>query len=114
MGIEPSSDRRERAALNQSLFRQVNDRLQELAETFQQVTNTAMFACECAALTCTDQMEMSVDEYEALRSEPNRFAVLPGHVYHDVENVLSENDRFVVVAKIGEGAKVAERMDPRS
>ena len=46
MGIEPSSDRRERAALNQSLFRQVNERLQELADTFQQVTNTAMFACE--------------------------------------------------------------------
>ena len=114
MEFEESSDRVERAALNQSVFRQVNERLQEIANTFQDTTNTAVFACECAALGCVEQIDMSMDEYETLRNDPNRFAVRHGHVLHDVETVVSENERFVVVAKIGVGATIAARLNPRS
>jgi hypothetical protein len=35
MGFDPSNDRTERAAINQSVFREVNERLEGLAETFQ-------------------------------------------------------------------------------
>jgi len=108
------SDRIKRAARNQSLFREVNERLQDIADSFQSVSSTAVFSCECAALSCTEQIEMSMDEYEAVRSHPNHFAVLPGHVFADVENVISENERFVVVAKIGPGAKIAKETYSRS
>jgi hypothetical protein len=40
--------------------------------------------------------------------------VLREHVVADVEVVLDENDRFVVVVKRGGAAEVAEREDPRS
>lgn len=108
------TERFERAAQNQSLFREVNERLEDLASTYHEVAATARFACECAELSCVDQIEMSLDEYEAIRSDPNQFLVRPGHVYHEVERIVQENDRFVVVAKVGEAALIAERLDPRS
>ena len=114
MGFDPNNDRTERAAINQSVFREVNERLEGLAETFQYVAKTAAFTCECASLECVEQMEMSLDEYEGVRSDPNQFAVLPGHVYRDVESVVSENERFVVVAKIGAGDRIARETYPRS
>jgi hypothetical protein len=114
MSSEPGVDRIERASRNQTLFREVNERLEGMAEAFQEVTNTATFACECADLACVEQIQMSRDEYEAVRTDPNQFAVLPGHVYPDVENVIDENGRFAVVAKIGVGARIAAEADPRS
>ena len=107
-------DRLARAARNQAIFRAVNERLEELATTFEDVAGMSVFTCECADLTCVEQIEMTVDEYESVRSEPNQFAIAPGHVYPDVENVVRENERFVVVAKIAEAAKVAAEADPRS
>ena len=112
-----TTDRRERverAALNQSLFREVNERLEQMATEFQEIAKTAVFTCECADVTCVEQIEMSLDEYEALRSEPNQFAVLSGHVYSDVENVIDQKERFVVVAKVEPGASIVAEVDPRS
>jgi hypothetical protein len=114
MGFDEGGDRVERAAANQSVFRHVNERLQDLARTFQDVAHRTTFACECADVQCVEQLELSLDEYEAIRSDSNQFVVLPGHVYADVERVASENERFVVVAKIGRGAAIAAEADPRS
>jgi hypothetical protein len=100
--------------LPQALFREVNERLEELATTFQDVAgSTTVFACECADLMCVEQIDLTVGEYEAVRSHPNQFFVLPGHVDAEVENVVRENERFVVVAKIGAGAATAEATHPR-
>ena len=114
MGFDEGGDRIERAAANQSIFREVNERLQDLATAFQDAARRATFACECADVQCVEQLELSLDEYEAIRSEPNQFVVLPDHVYLDVERVVSENERFVAVAKIGRGATIAAEADPRS
>jgi hypothetical protein len=110
---DDQEDRVARAARNQSLFREVNERLEGLAQAFQFVTEMSSFACECADLACTAMMDLRLDEYQAIRSRPNQFAVLPGHVYTEVEDVLAEHDRYVVVAKIGVGAEIAEENDPR-
>lgn len=110
---KPDVNRLERAARNQALFREVNERLQELATNFQELAGTSVFACECADLACVEQIDMTLDEYEAVRSEPNRFVVAPGHVLPDVENVVGGNERFVMVAKIDEAAAIATEADPR-
>ncbi len=107
-------EREVRAAQNQALFRTENERLEALAEAFQFISEGASFACECADVACVKQMRLSMDEYEALRKHANRFAVLPGHVYADVERVAADNGRYVVVEKIGKGAEVAAQFDPRS
>ena len=114
MGIDTPEQRRIRAAKNQSLFREVNEQLEGLAEAFQFISETANFCCECADVECVGTLPLSMTEYEALRADPNQFAVLPGHVYPEVERVVTENERYVVVAKIGEGGNVASEADPRS
>jgi hypothetical protein len=114
MSEQQDVDRAERAARNEALFRRVNERLEELATTFQAVSEKAVFVCECADATCIEQIEMSLDEYEAVRSRPDQFAVVPAHVYPDVERIEQATERYAVVAKIGEAAAVAEDADPRS
>jgi hypothetical protein len=114
MESQPGEDRTERAGRNQTLFREVNERLEGLAEAFQHMTDTSSFACECADLGCTAMMDLRLSEYEAVRSHPNQFAVLPGHVYRDVEEVVAEHERYVIVSKLGAGAEIAEKTYPRA
>jgi len=52
-------------------------------------------------------------DYGQLRSAPRQFAVVPGHEKLDLETVIERHDSYVVVEKLGLGAQVAERLDPR-
>jgi hypothetical protein len=57
---------------------------------------------------------ITTDEYEQVRSDPRQFAVMRDHVMGNVERVVYETDRFVVVAKReGTPAEVATEEDPR-
>lgn len=109
-----SSGRTERAARNEALFRSVNEELKDLAESFQDVARESPYTCECGDTECIERVWMSMDEYEAIRAVPNHFAVLPGHVDPEIETVVRETDRYVVVAKIGEAAAIADETDPRA
>jgi hypothetical protein len=111
---DEGEDRAARAARNQTLFREVNERLEGLAETFQHLTETSSFACECADLGCIAMMDLRLSEYEAVRAHPNRFAVLPGHVDPEVEDVVADHGRYVIVSKLGVGAEIAKKTYPRA
>lgn len=96
----------------QSLFRDVNERIDELAERFDLLDQVPLI-CECASAECNEQIELTHAEYEALRRIPTHFAVLPGHDVPDVERVVEQNERFVTVEKFGESARAAIKLDPR-
>ena len=110
--MEVQQEREIRAARNESLFRAVNEKVRELNETLATVTNRFMIACECADATCTETIEILPYEYLAVRASPRRFAVLPGHAYADVESVIHQTDRYLVVEKEGVAAEVAEQSAP--
>jgi hypothetical protein len=59
-------------------------------------------------------MNLTVAEYEHIRSSGVRFPIARGHDFPEVENVVEENDGYVVVQKIGIAAEEAERLNPRS
>jgi hypothetical protein len=112
--------RRVRAAKSQSLLREVNERIEELAagraaSIFEELRldKEIDLACECMDEACTERVTMSVREYEAVRSDSNTFFVKPGHEVPDVEEVVREEPNYVVVGKVGAGAPVAEKLDPR-
>jgi|tagenome__1003787_1003787.scaffolds.fasta_scaffold20959971_3 hypothetical protein len=100
---------RKRAAKNQSLFREVNERIEDLS------VNAAYssFICECMDEGCNESVSMTVEEYEHVRASSNQFLVLPGHNVEAVEHVIEGNERFLIVAKLGAGAAVAAQLDPR-
>jgi hypothetical protein len=105
--------RRRRAARNQSLFRAANERLESVNESFQIVLERVDFACECVDMSCTEAIPLSISEYEAIRSHPNRFFVVRGHEVDELERIVDANGRFVVVEKLGGGDEVARDVDPR-
>jgi hypothetical protein len=109
-------DRETRAAQNQTLFRDINERVRELNEGFSFVLPVAEWICECANDTCTELIEMTAAEYEAIRGDGARFFVAPGdeHVRPDVEKVTEATDRYWVVEKIGHAGDLAKRLDPRT
>jgi len=108
---EHETDRGRRAAENQSLFRQVNDRIRELNEVFDALLPYGEWACECDRLDCIERIQLTLEEYEAVRRAPDRFAVLPGHDDPPVERVVERNERYWIVEKVGEAATRAVELD---
>ena len=100
----------ERLARNQALFREVNERLTEIRSP---VVSYRELVCECSDPTCTKSLAVAMEEYEAVRSYPRRFLVAHGHELPEVERVVENKDRFLVVEKTVETAFVA-KSDPRS
>ena len=93
--------REARAASNERILRQVNDRIRELEETFGADRDySASFVCECARLGCTGPIVATIEEYETVRQRPNQFLVLPDHVDSELERVVGKTDRFAVVEKL--------------
>jgi hypothetical protein len=104
-------EREVRAARNQALFRAVNEKLRALNDSVESLTGTFTIACECADTNCVDMLDIRPEEYRAIRAEPRTFAVLPGHVFPDVERVVRQSDGHLVVEKLGAGAQMAEILD---
>jgi hypothetical protein len=108
-------DRERRIVLNETLFREVNERVKGLNETFATFTELMDLVCECGARHCVERFAMPPDEYEALRSNPDHFAVVPGHEIADVERIVSRCGAYDVVEKVpGEAKRIAHATDPRS
>jgi hypothetical protein len=101
--------RRDRIARNEVLFREVNERVQEIAGGPE--SGTVLAVCECGRADCTKEITLSSEEYAELRSDPVAFAVLPDHVEPSVEYVVAEKDGYVVVRKMEDEAWRARLAD---
>lgn len=105
-----------RAASNEALFREVNERVKEKTEAFSfdaDAPELFDFLCECAHESCLDHVQLMISEYELVRDEPTHFVLVPGHELPEAEIVRTENGRFLVVEKTVEEAML-KRTDPRS
>jgi hypothetical protein len=98
---------------NEHLFRQVNERVEEVSLTTPRAERTLEFFCECDQLGCLETVKATRAEYEAVRTASTHFLVLPGHVDRSVEHVVDSNERFTVVEKDGAAGRRAEESDPR-
>jgi hypothetical protein len=93
--------RDERLARNEALLREVNERIREVGERLQVLPSDELleFRCECGRPECDEAVSMTPAEYEHVRSDNDRFAVVPGHQKTDIERVVEETDRYLVVDK---------------
>ena len=107
-------ERKRRIGLNESIFREANERIEELNQTFATLTDELVLVCECGYGDCTEKISMSVTEYEELRADSAHFAIVHGHEIPDVESVIEEHEGYDVVRKDdGVAQKIAEVTDPR-
>ena len=105
--------RHQRAARNQSLFREVNEQIESLSHEASSTFHE--FSCECADQGCDETVPLTHEEYEYVRRSPTHFFVRPGHVYPEVERVVeTEGARYEVVEMFGEAGTAAVHFDPRS
>ena len=107
-------ERQRRIALNEAVFREANERIQELNQTFATFTNELVLVCECGDGECAEKISMPPAEYEQLRSDPAQFAIIRGHEIPEVEHVVAQFEGYDIVRKKeGIPRKVAEVTDPR-
>ena len=99
----------ERAAAAEINGRRVN----EAIERGTQSTGTAVFVCECGNLGCSETVELTISDYETVRSGFERFLIVPGHQIVEIEDVVEHHDAYLVVAKRDEAAAMAYATDDR-
>ena len=101
-----------RAARNEEIVRDVNRQIEEGAH-LHEVGSEMPFHCECGQALCLEKIELRARIYEPILAERYRFVVVPEHVRSELELVVEEHDRFVVVEKIGEAREQIDRDHPQ-
>jgi hypothetical protein len=107
----------ERLAKNEAIFREINERTRSLQERFgpeDPTTAFEEFLCECGDQLCVERVKLTVREYESVRDEPTQFVIRPGHSMPQIERIVIEHERYVVVVKLDDAAEIAVELDPRS
>ncbi len=106
--------RARRLGENEALYRAINERIEDLNETFGLITESMTVVCECAKLDCAEQIDLPIPEYERVRSDPTQFVVRPGHEVPDIESVLERHDEWLLIQKdAGEPAELARELSER-
>ena len=103
-------DERHISAAHQALFREVNDRIDELSSRWS--APGAEYICECRDAVCTEAVLLPAGAYREIRSSAGCFLVLDGHESAEVEDVIERNDGYLVVKALHAGAEVAFVRDP--
>src|SRR6202795_5146062 len=116
MAIADAREEHERrAGTNQSLFRDVNERVNDVNKAHGLWVTLSDWVCECADETCAQPIELTPQQYETVRADPTHFVVAPGaeHVVSEAERVIEQHPRYWVVSKVGDAAVVATHLDLR-
>jgi hypothetical protein len=101
---------RQRVAMNEATFRKVNEGM----EAGQDPEGLLTFLCECGRLGCNKLIRLTRPEYEGVRANSRRFAIIDGHEIPEVEEVVERTERYIVVEKRGKPeSEVVEHTDPR-
>jgi hypothetical protein len=93
--------REERSAKNEALLREVNDRIEEVGRQLRVLPDGERldFRCECGRPSCEEFISMGVPEYQHVRADNDRFAVVPGHEDAELERVVERAEFYVIVDK---------------
>ena len=101
---------KQRVAMNEATFRKVNEGMKD----GQDGSDLLSFVCECGRLHCTRILKLTREEYEGVRANSRRFAIVDGHEIPEVEEIVERHDRYFVVEKTGAPeAEIVEHTDPR-
>ena len=101
---------KQRVAMNEATFRKVNEAMQ----AGQDPEGLLTFVCECGRLGCNKLIELTRAEYESVRQNPRRFAIVDGHEILEAEEIVERHERYVIVEKSGAAeAEIVEHADPR-
>lgn len=100
-----------RAAAAEINGRQVNEAIEPRGRP----EASAVFVCECGHLGCSETVEIPVAEYEEVRTDFDRFLVVPGHEIEEVDEVVDRRQGYLIVVKRKpEAREMARASDERT
>jgi hypothetical protein len=99
----------ERLAKNEVSFRSLNEDKERAAAG--NGHHRAQFMCECTNKDCSEEVELTLVEYESVRRNRSSFLVMLGHEDERVEVIVKRNGSYSIVEKTGEARRVVERTD---
>ena len=105
----------ERIARNDSVFRDANEQINARARERGAVEHQPVpFLCECADERCTTILQLTLVEYEEVRTHSRQFMTAIDHERAEgpVE-VMLKNHTYLVVRKHGHAGEIAEELDAR-
>jgi hypothetical protein len=111
-GEEAAGHSDARAAHNEVLFREANEKLESKREELD-IGGSTPFLCECGDPECTELILLSLEEYEHVRSSANRFLIATGH-YALSAVTIEEHAGYLVVEKHGIAGRIAEEENRRT
>lgn len=105
----------ERIARNDSIFRDANEHIRAKAREHGTEEEQAVpFICECADEHCTTIVQLSISEYEDVRTNSRQFLTAFGHErFEGLIEVMATNHNHLVVRKSGRAGEIAEALDRR-
>ena len=92
------SSEEKRLAETQRAFRIGNERLRAALETTAG-GEPIPFLCECMDDTCLARVDLTLEEYEAVRRHENRFMIVRDHRTLPGERIVEENGSYQVTEK---------------
>lgn len=100
-----------RIAENEVMFRAANERIELEAQSVGMFVTPVPFLCECPDVSCTETVELTLEEYEEIRQGPARFLCVPGHqavaVQANAAVVVEIRPDVVIADKIGIAGHIA-------
>ena len=105
-----------RAARNEALFRSVNEEIEKLGVATESNPEECRigFVCECSDGSCIETVQLTVPEYEEVRSGSRWFVIVPDHLTQEIEHVVQTHPHYLIVQKDTPTAtRIADDTDPR-
>lgn len=97
-----------RAGRREANLRRLNERIADAQSEAGLVdAEILMLVCECALEDCDSHLMVPASAFDGYRDSTSVFAVVPGHVLHDVEEVIADGEGWMFVEKVGEAAAAA-------
>ena len=106
-------DRAWNVGLIEAAFRIANERTARWEERHAD-GRSELYLCECAEQPCRKRIELTREQYEAVRSDARHFVVVPGHVIEDLETVVGSFDDYEVIEKPRALMDLLLETDPRT
>jgi len=108
-----STDRAHDIGLIEASFRIANERTARWEERHA-AGRSELYLCECGEQPCRKRIELTREQYEAVRADARHFVVLPGHVIPDLETVIGSFAGYEVIEKPTALMELLVETDPRS
>ncbi|HUQ23611.1 MAG TPA: hypothetical protein VM049_11430 [Gaiellaceae bacterium] len=103
-----------RLAQNEDFFRELNGKINDMAEAHGVDSHVYEFVCECSDIACIERVELTLAEYEHIRAVPTRFVVKKNHVVREIEHVVESVPDHLVIEKHGEAGRIAIQLEAES